>query len=163
MPAISTADPQRDCQEIVRHLATVVFPWDTTRSLELALFRTFASVRIGGLLVKHGDRHNEHVSKSMLEDAAYQVSIMAGHVHRLNQFGRTGHDFHASACTSGCLCLPVPSYMASKGRKPRRKWEQGTALARVDMKSSAVWLENLRYSSVGKHIGTTMNGEWVYI
>ncbi len=55
------------------------------------------------------------------------------------------------------------SYMTSKGRKPRRKWEQGTALARVDMKSSAVWLENLRYSSVGKHIGTTMNGEWVYI
>ena len=55
MSAISTADPQRDCQEIVRHLATVVFPWDTTRSLELALFRTFASVRIGGLLHATGE------------------------------------------------------------------------------------------------------------
>ena len=44
-----------DCQQVVRHLATVVFPWDTTRALELALFRTFASVRIGGLLHATGE------------------------------------------------------------------------------------------------------------
>lgn len=48
-------DPRDHCQEIVRHLATVVFPWDTTRALELALFRTFASVRIGGLLHATGE------------------------------------------------------------------------------------------------------------
>ncbi|MBK7955779.1 MAG: DUF2236 domain-containing protein [Candidatus Accumulibacter sp.] len=48
-------DPRAHCQEIVRHLATVVFPWDTTRALELALFRTFASVRIGGLLHATGE------------------------------------------------------------------------------------------------------------
>jgi len=48
-------DPRRDCEEIVRHLATLVFPWDTTRSLELALFRTFASARIGGLLHATGE------------------------------------------------------------------------------------------------------------
>ena len=48
-------DPRRDCQEIVRHLATLLFPWDTTRSLELALFRTVASARIGGLLHATGE------------------------------------------------------------------------------------------------------------
>lgn len=49
------ADEGRDCQQVVRHLATVVFPWDTTRALELALFRSFASARIGGLLHATGE------------------------------------------------------------------------------------------------------------
>jgi len=48
-------DPRRDCAAIARRLGTVVFPWDTTRSLEMALFRTFASPRIGGLLHKTGE------------------------------------------------------------------------------------------------------------
>ncbi|MEF8727233.1 MAG: oxygenase MpaB family protein [Accumulibacter sp.] len=49
------ADDGRDCQQVVRHLATVLFPWDTTRALELALFRSFASARIGGLLHATGE------------------------------------------------------------------------------------------------------------
>jgi hypothetical protein len=48
-------DVQRDCAAIARRLATVDFPWDTTRALELALFRTFASPRIGGLLQATGE------------------------------------------------------------------------------------------------------------
>jgi hypothetical protein len=48
-------DPRRDCQQIARTLGTRAFPWDTTRSLELALFRTFASPRIGGLLHRTGE------------------------------------------------------------------------------------------------------------
>ena len=48
-------DPKRDCAAIARHLGTIAFPWDTTRSLELALFRTFASPRIGGLLHRTGE------------------------------------------------------------------------------------------------------------
>ena len=51
----ANADPRESCQAIVRQLATVDFPWDTTRSLELALFRTFASPRIGGLLHSTGE------------------------------------------------------------------------------------------------------------
>ena len=49
------ADPRRDCAAIARRLGTIDFPWDTTRSLELALFRTFASPRIGGLLHRTGE------------------------------------------------------------------------------------------------------------
>lgn len=55
MTTRSHADECRNCQQVVRHLATVVFPWDTTRALELALFRSFASVRIGGLLHATGE------------------------------------------------------------------------------------------------------------
>ena len=51
----AASDPKRDCAQIARRIGTVVFPWDTTRSLELALFRTFASPRIGALLHRTGE------------------------------------------------------------------------------------------------------------
>jgi hypothetical protein len=48
-------DPERDCQRIV-YLDTVYeFPFDTTRSLELALFRTFGSPTISSLLDSTGE------------------------------------------------------------------------------------------------------------
>jgi mpaB/rubber oxygenase-like protein len=47
---ILTLDPERDAARIV-HIDTVYeFPFDTTRSLELALFRTFASPKVSRLL-----------------------------------------------------------------------------------------------------------------
>jgi len=47
---ISRLDPDRDHQEIYRLLVTFEFPFDTTRALEFALFRTYAVPAIGGLL-----------------------------------------------------------------------------------------------------------------
>jgi hypothetical protein len=55
MAAAAPADARRGCALIARHVATVAFPWDTTRALELALFRMFASPRIGGLLHRTGE------------------------------------------------------------------------------------------------------------
>ncbi|WP_291985169.1 antibiotic biosynthesis monooxygenase [Candidatus Accumulibacter sp. ACC007] len=52
MTPMQEPDPGRDYQTIAGHLAPVAFPWDSTRALELALFRTFAATRFGGLL--HG-------------------------------------------------------------------------------------------------------------
>jgi hypothetical protein len=40
---IRALDPQRDCQRIVFLSTCFDFPWDTTRALEFALFRSFAS------------------------------------------------------------------------------------------------------------------------
>ncbi len=97
------------------------------------------------LLVKHGERSSEHVSKAMLVDAGYQVSIMAGHTHRLNQFTFKGYHRTVTAVTSGCLCKTVPGYMSSKGVKPLRQWQQGSAIARIDVASGNVWIENLLY------------------
>src|ERR1041385_1015623 len=47
---ILALDPERDAQRIVRIDALYEFPFDTTRSLEFALFRTFASPTISRLL-----------------------------------------------------------------------------------------------------------------
>ncbi len=52
---ILSLDPERDHQEIVRLSGMVEFPWDSTRALEFALFRTFASPRISGLLARTGE------------------------------------------------------------------------------------------------------------
>jgi hypothetical protein len=48
-------DPEKDHQRIVFLSTRVDFPFDTTRSLEFALFRTFSAPRIAGLLDKTGE------------------------------------------------------------------------------------------------------------
>lgn len=72
MSPTTTSDPRRDCQQIARYLATIAFPWDTTRALELALFRTFASPRIGGLL--HGTGEFEARTQKRYDDTDLIVS-----------------------------------------------------------------------------------------
>ncbi|MFE0461536.1 oxygenase MpaB family protein [Kitasatospora sp. NPDC058965] len=47
---IRRLDPERDFLEIYRLTATYEFPWDHTRALELALYRTYAVPSIGRLL-----------------------------------------------------------------------------------------------------------------
>lgn len=52
---ILTLDPIRDHKRIVHLDVCYEFPWDTTRSLELALFRTFAVPSIARLLDSTGE------------------------------------------------------------------------------------------------------------
>jgi len=53
-------------QAIVHRMACYDFPWDMTRSLELALFRTYCSPRISGLLASTGEfeRYNCNYERS---------------------------------------------------------------------------------------------------
>ncbi len=52
---IERLDPRADCQRIVLLSCRQDFPFDTTRALELALFRTYGVPSIGGLLDKTGE------------------------------------------------------------------------------------------------------------
>lgn len=52
---LQALDPERDYQDIYRISAEYEFPWDLQRSLELALFRTYAVPSIGGLLDRTGE------------------------------------------------------------------------------------------------------------
>lgn len=52
---ILTLDPERDHQRIVYLLACYEYPWDMTRALELALFRTYCVPSISGLLDRTGE------------------------------------------------------------------------------------------------------------
>jgi hypothetical protein len=52
---IRTLDPERDCRRIVFLDTFYEFPFDTTRALELAFFKTFASPSIAALLESTGE------------------------------------------------------------------------------------------------------------
>jgi hypothetical protein len=52
---IQSLDPERDHQQIVFLSTCYEFPFDTTRSLEFALFRTFCVPRIAALLDRTGE------------------------------------------------------------------------------------------------------------
>ncbi|MBT2384522.1 oxygenase MpaB family protein [Streptomyces sp. ISL-11] len=52
---IQRLDPERDFLRIYRITATLEFPWDWTRALELALYRTYAVPSIGRLLGGTGE------------------------------------------------------------------------------------------------------------
>ena len=55
---IQQMDPDKDDQEIVRLMFLHEFPWDATKSLEFALFRTYAVPSIGALLNATGEFEN---------------------------------------------------------------------------------------------------------
>lgn len=54
-------DPVRDHQRMVHLLVAYEFPYDIVRALELALFHTYASPRVSGLLARTGEfeRHGQ--------------------------------------------------------------------------------------------------------
>ena len=58
---LQTLDPVRGHQRIVHLLTAYEFPFDITRALELALFHTYASPRVSGLLARTGEfeRHGQ--------------------------------------------------------------------------------------------------------
>lgn len=58
---LKALDPLRDNQRMVHLLTAYEFPFDVTRALELALFHTYASPRVSGLLARTGEfeRHGQ--------------------------------------------------------------------------------------------------------
>lgn len=52
---IARLDPEADCEQIVQLTLRDCMLWDVVRSLELALFRTFASPPVGSLLARTGE------------------------------------------------------------------------------------------------------------
>ena len=58
---LQALDPVRDNQRMVHLLTAYEFPFDITRALELALFHTYASPRVSGLLARTGEfeRHGQ--------------------------------------------------------------------------------------------------------
>ena len=71
---IRRLDPRQDHQRITYLIACYEFPWDMTRSLELALFRTFCVPSISRLLVKTGEFQQR--AQKRYDDTDIMVSEM---------------------------------------------------------------------------------------
>jgi hypothetical protein len=83
---IETLDPGRDHQRIVFLSCRVDFPWDTTRALEFALFRTFGVPAVSALL--HKTQEFELRAQRRYDDTDIIVSEIMEHGYD-SERGRT--------------------------------------------------------------------------
>ncbi|MEU0134010.1 oxygenase MpaB family protein [Streptomyces sp. NPDC006296] len=74
---IRRLDPERDFLEIYRLTVTCEFPWDITRALELALYRTYAVPRIGRLLARTAELTER--SQKRYDDTALLLDAVVEH------------------------------------------------------------------------------------
>ncbi|MFD0019962.1 oxygenase MpaB family protein [Streptomyces sp. NPDC058382] len=74
---IQRLDPERDFLEIYRITATYEFPWDMTRALELALYRTYAVPSIGRLLAETAELTTR--SQKRYDDTALLLDAVVEH------------------------------------------------------------------------------------
>ena len=91
---IAALDPERDHALIMHYLGGYEFPWDYVRSLELALYRTFAAPSISRLLDRTGEFHQrpqrryDDTSLLMAEIAEWGYDSERGReaLRRINRF-----------------------------------------------------------------------------
>ncbi|MEU4030456.1 oxygenase MpaB family protein [Streptomyces anulatus] len=74
---IQRLDPERDFLEIYRLTVTHEFPWDITRALELALYRTYAVPSIGRLLDETAELTER--SQKRYDDTALLLDTVVEH------------------------------------------------------------------------------------
>ncbi|AZS75396.1 DUF2236 domain-containing protein [Streptomyces lydicus] len=94
---IRRLDPERDFLRIYRIIATHEFPWDLTRALELALYRTYAVPSIGRLLAETAELTDR--TQKRYDDTALLLDAVVEHgfdsddgrtaIRRINQMHRS--------------------------------------------------------------------------
>ncbi|MFE0175418.1 oxygenase MpaB family protein [Streptomyces sp. NPDC059002] len=94
---IRRMDPEKDFLAIYRLTATYEFPWDFTRALELALYRTYAVPSIGRLLAQTAELTDR--TQKRYDDTALLLDTVVEHgfgndegrtaIRRINQMHRS--------------------------------------------------------------------------
>lgn len=94
---IQRMDPVKDAHEIYRLSTAFEFPWDYTRALELALYRTYAVPSIGRLLARTGELTER--AQKRYDDTALLLDTVVEHgfaapegrtaIRRINQMHRS--------------------------------------------------------------------------
>jgi len=94
---IRCMDPEKDSLEIYRLTAAYEFPWDFTRALELALYRTYAVPGIGRLLAETAELTDR--TQKRYDDTALLLDTVVEHgfdgeegrtaIRRINQMHRS--------------------------------------------------------------------------
>jgi len=145
---IARLDPETDFGRIVYLLAYQLFPWDIERALELALFKTYASPSISGLLSRTGEFETR--PRKRYDDTELILNEIAEHgldsargaraIARMNAMhGRyriSNEDFVYVLSTF--VFEPI-EWMAAYGRRPLTEREQ------------TAWLRH--YQGLGRRMG----------
>ncbi|MBW5486313.1 oxygenase MpaB family protein [Streptomyces bambusae] len=145
---ILSLDPDQDFLAIYRLTATYEFPWDFTRALELALYRTYAVPSIGRLLAETAEFTDR--TQKRYDDTALLLDAVVEHgfdsdigrtaIRRVNQMHRsydiTNEDMRYVLCTF----VVIPKrWLDDYGWRP---------LTRHEQRASANY-----YTTLGRHMG----------
>ncbi|MCB5178409.1 oxygenase MpaB family protein [Streptomyces antimicrobicus] len=141
-------DPDQDFLAIYRLTSTYEFPWDITRALELALYRTYAVPAIGRLLAETGE-FTGHAQKRY-DDTALLLDAVVEHgfdsdvartaIRRVNQMHRSYDIGNADMRYVLCTFVVIPKrWLDAYGWRPLTPHEQRAA-ARY-------------YATLGRHMG----------
>lgn len=145
---IRRMDPFREASEIYRLTAAYEFPWDFTRALELALYRTYAVPAIGRLLAETAeltDRpQKRYDDTSLLLDAVVEHGFDSEQgrtaIRRINQMHRSYDISNDDMRYVLCTFVVMPKrWIDAYG------WRR---LSRHEMVASAV-----HYRTLGRHMG----------
>ncbi|MET9544147.1 oxygenase MpaB family protein [Streptomyces sp. NPDC006627] len=145
---IRRLDPEKDFLEIYRLTATLEFPWDYTRALELALYRTYAVPSIGRLLAETAELTNR--TQKRYDDTALLLDTVVEHgfesdegrtaIRRINQMHRSYDISNDDMRYVLCTFVVVPKrWIDSYG------WRR---LSRHETVAAATY-----YRTLGQHMG----------
>ncbi|MEU4797606.1 oxygenase MpaB family protein [Streptomyces sp. NPDC023327] len=145
---IRRLDPERDYLEIYRLTATLEFPWDYTRALELALYRTYAVPSIGRLLAETAELTDR--TQKRYDDTALLLDAVVEHgfgsdegrtaIRRINQMHRSYDISNDDMRYVLCTFVVMPKrWIDSYG------WRR---LSRHETAAAAVY-----YRTLGQHMG----------
>ncbi|MCH6163913.1 oxygenase MpaB family protein [Streptomyces marispadix] len=143
-------DPEEDFLEIYRLSATYEFPWDFTRSLELALYRTYAVPSIGRLLAHTAEltdrTQKRYDDTTLLLDAVVEHGFASDEgrtaIRRINQMHRSYDISDDDMRYVLCTFVVMPKRWLDK-----YGWRR---LSPVEEHASAVY-----YRTLGRHMGIT--------
>jgi hypothetical protein len=145
---IRRMDPEKDSLEIYRLMSACEFPWDFTRALELALYRTYAVPSIGRLLAETAEltdrAQKRYDDTTLLLDAVVEHGFGSEEgrtaVRRINQMHRSYDISNDDMRYVLCTFVVMP-----------RRWIDAYAwrrLSRHEIVASAV-----HYRTLGRHMG----------
>lgn len=145
---IQQLDPERDFLEIYRLTSTYEFPWDHTRALELALYRTYAVPSIGRLLAETAELTDR--SQQRYDDTSLLLGAVVEHgfdtedgrtaIRRVNQMHQRYDISNDDMRYVLCTFVVVPKrWIDSYG------WRK---LSAHELEATAAY-----YRALGKHLG----------
>ncbi len=145
---IRRMDPYRDASEIYRLSAAYEFPWDFTRSLELALYRTYAVPSIGRLLAETAElterTQKRYDDTSLLLDAIVEHGFGSERgrtaIRRINQMHRSYDISDEDMRYVLCTFVVMP-----------RRWIDAYGWRR--MSSHEAVASVVHYRTLGRHMG----------
>ncbi|MFH9867746.1 oxygenase MpaB family protein [Streptomyces lydicus] len=147
---IRLLDPERDFLTIYRIIATREFPWDITRALELALYRTYAVPSIGRLLARTAELTDR--TQKRYDDTALLLDAVLEHgfdgedgrtaIRRINQMHRSYDISDEDMRYVLCTFVVVPKrWLDAYGWRPLSAHERAAVAA--------------YYRTLGRHMGIT--------